>query len=135
MTLRHLINPLGTLTGIIFLFALLNFFVKFINKNYIVKLDKNKNHFVEYYRKVMRFIIKNHKLAGITAFIFMLLHFSIAFFSHRIKITGIIAAIIMLIIVILGIYAKLNKKVKGTWLIAHRNLAFILIAAIIFHII
>ncbi|WP_243441447.1 hypothetical protein [Clostridium arbusti] len=82
----------------------------------------------------MKVIVKNHKLAGIITFIFLVLHFSISYISNRIKITGLIAATIMLIIVILGIYAKLNKKVKGTWLTVHRTLAFILIVAIIFHI-
>ncbi|MDF2503433.1 hypothetical protein [Clostridium sp.] len=134
MDSRHLVSPLGILTAIAFSFALLNFVVKFINKKYIIKLDKAKNHFIVYYTKIMLFIVKNHKIAGITALIFMLLHFSTAFISHRIKITGIIAATIMLIIAILGIYAKLNKKVKGTWLTVHRTLAFILIVALIFHI-
>lgn len=134
MNLRHFIGPLGILTAIGFIFALLNFFVKFINKNYILKLSKDKKYFADYYRKIMRFIIKNHKIAGIITFILMLLHFFIAYTSHRIKTTGTIAAIIMLIIVIIGIYGKISKNIRGKWLVAHRTLAFILIVAIIFHI-
>ena len=134
MNLRHFISPLGILTAIGFIFALLNFFVKFINKNYILKLNKDKRYFASYYTKIMKFIVKNHKTAGIITFILMLSHFFIAYASHRIKMTGIIAAAIMLMVVILGIYGKLNKKVRGKWLTAHRTLAFILILAIILHI-
>ncbi|MFT8314456.1 MAG: hypothetical protein ABF633_09365 [Clostridium sp.] len=134
MNLRHFIGPLGILTAIGFIFALLNFFVKLINKNYILKLPKDKNHFVTYYKKIMKFIVKNHKTAGIITFILMLLHFFIAYNSHRIKITGIIAAIIMAAVVILGIYGKSIKRPRGKWLTIHRSLAFILIIAIIFHI-
>lgn len=134
MNLIHFISPLGILTAIGFIFALLNFFVKFINKNYILKLNKDKRYFASYYTKIMKFIVKNHKTAGIITFILMLSHFFIAYASHRIKMTGIIAAAIMLMVVILGIYGKLNKKVRGKWLTAHRTLAFILILAIILHI-
>lgn len=134
MNLRHFIGPLGTLTAIGFIFTLLNFFIKLVNKNYISKLSKDKKYFVDYYRKIMKFIIKNHKTAGIITFILMSSHFFIAYTSHRIKIAGIISAIIMLVIVILGIYGKLIKKPRGKWLVSHRILAFILIVAITFHI-
>ncbi|MBU3190013.1 hypothetical protein KPL51_10700 [Clostridium bowmanii] len=114
---------------------MLNFFVKYINKKYINKLGKEKKQLVDIYRKVMRLIVKNHKLAGTIAVVSVLTHFFIALSSNRISITGIIAALIMASIFSLGVYgAYINKNYKGMWLKVHRVLAFSLIVAIFIHI-
>lgn len=134
MNLRELIGPLGMLTVIFFGVALLNFFVKFINKNYINKLGKDKKNVVDAYRKVMRFVVKYHKLAGILAVVCMMVHFFIAYSAHFILINGVVALVIMLVVSGLGIYGVyISKNMRGNWLKIHRILAFVLLLAIIVH--
>lgn len=135
MNTRDLIGILGWVTAISFGVAILNYFMKFINKKYINKLGKEKKQIVDLYRKVMKIIIRYHKLAGTIAVISVLTHFFIAFSNGRISISGIIAAILMVLIFILGFYgAFINKKIKGSWLKVHRLIAFALIIAIAIHI-
>ena len=135
MKTGDLIGFLGWVTAISFGIAILNFFVKYINKKYISKLGKDKKQIVDLYRKIMRIIVKNHKLVGTIAVVSVLIHFFIAFSANRIKITGIIAAAIMATIFLLGFYgAYINKNYKGMWLKVHRILAFSLIIAIIVHV-
>ncbi|MBW9157150.1 hypothetical protein G9F71_009375 [Clostridium sp. FP2] len=132
----NLISFLGWITAISFGLAILNFFIKYINKKYISKLGKEKKKLVDMYRKVMRIIVKNHKLVGTIAIVSVLTHFFIAFSSNRISITGVIAALIMATIFCLGFYgAYINKNYKGMWLKVHRALAFSLIIAIVIHIV
>ncbi|MBU3158468.1 hypothetical protein KPL37_01615 [Clostridium frigoris] len=115
---------------------MLNYFVKVINKRYISKLGKEKKQMIDLYRKLMKLIIKYHKLAGTIAIFTVLTHFIIAFSSGRISITGIVAASFMVIIFFLGVYgAFINKNRKGMWLKVHRTMAFVLLLAVVIHII
>lgn len=135
MEIGDLIGILGWVTAISFGIAILNFFVKYINKKYINKLGKEKKQIVDLYRKIMKLIVKNHKLVGTIAVFSVLAHFFIAFSSNRISITGIIAALLMATIFVLGVYgAFINKSYKGMWLKVHRTMAFALLIAIIIHI-
>lgn len=136
MGTKDLIGVLGLVAAISFAVAILNYFVKYINKKYINKLGKEKKQIVDIYRKVMRIIIKNHKVAGTIAVISVLAHFVISFSNGRVSITGIIAAVIMILIFILGFYgAVINKNIKGNWLKVHRFIAFVLVVAIAVHVI
>lgn len=135
MRTGDLIKLLGWVTAISFSLAILNFFVKLVNKKYISKLGKEKKQIVDLYRKIMRIIVKNHKILGTIAVASVLAHFFIAFSSNRISITGIIAALIMASIFILGVYgAFINKNYKAMWLKVHRILAFTLLIAIATHV-
>ncbi|MBU3181188.1 hypothetical protein [Clostridium psychrophilum] len=136
MQTRAIFGFLGFIAVISFGIAIANYFVKYINKRYISKLGKEKQEIVVLYRKIMKIIIKNHKLAGTVAIFAVLAHFIIAFTSIRTSITGIIAALFMLTIFFLGVYgAFINKKHKGMWLKIHRGMAFVLLIAIVIHII
>lgn len=136
MKIADLIGFLGWVTAISFGLAILNFFVKYINKKYINKLGKEKKQIVDLYRKIMKLIVKNHKLLGTIAIFSVLTHFIIAFLSNRISVTGIIAAILMATIFSLGVYgAFINKNYKGMWLKMHRVMAFALLLAIAIHVI
>jgi uncharacterized YccA/Bax inhibitor family protein len=135
MNLKHLISPLGMLTGIFFGIAILNFFVKYVNKTFINKLKSDKNDFKNIYRKFMRLIVKYHKILGTLALIFLVLHFYVSYSSGRLKSTGILAGIIMLVVVLLGFYGfYINKNMRGAWLKVHRVLAFVLLAAVALHV-
>lgn len=79
MNSKDLIGILGWVTVISFGIAILNYFIKYVNKKYISKLGKDKKQIVDIYRKIMKIIVKNHKLAGTIAVISVLAHFFIAF--------------------------------------------------------
>lgn len=131
----EIIEFLGWVTAVSFGFALLNYLLKFVYKKYISKLGKDKGLIVNYYKRIMRQVIKYHKLAGITAMISVALHFIAAFMNNKIKITGIISAVLMLILVLLGVYGTyINKNLRGRWVKIHRAAAFILLLTILIHI-
>jgi len=136
MQTRVLLGFFGIITVISFSVAISNYFVKYIHKKYIIKLGNEKKQLVDLYRKIMRIIIRNHKLIGTIAIFSVLTHFFVGFLSNRISITGIIAALFMFIIFFLGIYgAFINKNHKGMWLKVHRVMAFVLLVAIVIHVI
>jgi len=115
--------------------ALLNFFMKYINRKYINKLSKDKQTFVKVYRTIMKFIVKYHKIAGIIASISIVIHFYLMYNSRGLSISGLIAAVVMWSVFTLGIYGfGINKNMKGSWVKIHRILSFILILLIGFHI-
>jgi hypothetical protein len=135
MNTRHLIGFLGWVAAYGFGIAILNYFVKFINKKVISKLGKDKKQIVDYYRIFMKLIIKYHKLAGTVAVVAVASHFFIAFSNDRTRLTGIVAALIMACIFLIGVYgAFISKNRKGIWLKAHRLLSFLLIIALAIHI-
>lgn len=126
---------LGWITVIFFTLSILNFFIKYINKKFINKLSKEKREFAHIYRKMMKFFIKFHYLFGIVAILTLLLHFIIVITYMGLNISGVVAALLMFAIVILGLYGKfLNKKDSRVWIKIHKILSFLLIAAILYHI-
>lgn len=131
--MKELGNFFGNIIIFLYVLTILNYVLKFINKKYSYLLKKNdKLHSI--YIKIMKFIIKNHKLFGILTVFFILSHFYIQFTTKGLSITGIIAATIMFIQVLLGIYGSKTKNKNKTWLILHRSIAVILFIAILIHI-
>lgn len=128
---------LGWVTAIAFGLAILNFFVKYINKKYIINLSKEKPGLAKKYRIVMRYIVKYHRWAGIAATIAVILHFIVIYTTKDIiSFTGVIAAVAMILIFLLGIFGTyIQKKVNGSWVKIHRGISFVLIAAIVVHLI
>ena len=74
--------------------ALINYFIKFIYKKYIVKLPPEKKKYANIYRMIMKYIVKYHKIIGIIASISIMAHFYLMYTSVRLSVTGLIAAII-----------------------------------------
>jgi hypothetical protein len=135
MTVFDVLEILGWTIIISFSIAIANYVLKFLHKSYVSKLSKKHPQFVTYYRKVMKMVIKVHKLAGLVAGLAVLSHFLVAFTNGMLRTSGIIAAVILGMIVSLGIYgAYVHKGLKKNWLILHRLLAFALIVAIINHV-
>lgn len=118
-----------------YVLALLNFFVKYINKKFINKLPKDKQKLVNVYRAIMRYIVKYHKIIGVVASAAIIGHLYLMYMRIGLSIPGLIAALIMWIIFALGFYGVvINKKFKGKWLKIHRVLAFVLIFVMLFHV-
>lgn len=124
----------GWLTLIFVGSALLNFILKFAKKNFPEQIGKI-NHGNDIMKFLMNIFVKNHKLFGMGAVVFVLTHFIIQFTRGEIRISGYIAAGILILMAIGGIilYAKkLNRKSLIFKL--HRASGFILGFAIIAHL-
>lgn len=133
----NIMGELGELLGILIIVCyavtVLNYFVKFIHRKYRETLKKNEG-FYKVYTTVMKFLVKSHKVFGFLTIAFILLHFYIQFTYIELSITGLIAAGIMLLQVLLGIYGWKVKKKGRTWLYIHRSIAAVLLIAILIHI-
>lgn len=115
--------------------ALLNFFVKYINKKYTNKMPKDKKKYADIYRFIMKFVVRYHKIAGIVASIALVAHFYFMYQYKGVSIPGLIAAVVMWIVFVLGIYGVwINKNMRGPWVKVHRILSFILIVLVAFHV-
>ena len=132
--MKELGEFLGWLIIISYGLTVLNFIVKAVNKKYSKQIAKNIK-FKKHFTAVMRFIIKNHKFFGFATVGFILIHFAVQFTNRGLNITGLIAAIIMILQIFLGMYgAYINKKRAGAWFYTHRTIAAVLLAAIFIHI-
>lgn len=117
-----------------YIFALLNFFIKYVNKKYINKLLKDKKNYVALYRKIMKYVIKYHKIAGVIAVLALSVHFYVLYGFRGLSITGFAAIIVMFIVALLGVYGVISKSKKKYWLKVHRGLSFLLIVLICLHL-
>lgn len=136
MFVSKIIEFLGWLTAVSFGLALLNYILKWLNKNLIPKLPENLKKYVPLYQKLMKLVIKNHKWFGFLAFAAVGTHFIIAFTSGFLSLTGIVSALLMMLMVFLGIYGTYVKnRKKGPWLLVHRSISVLMVLTIIIHII
>lgn len=118
-----------------YVIALLNFFIKYINKKYVNKLPKDKQKIIGIYREIMKFVVKYHKVAGIIASISIVIHFYLMYRFKGLSISGLVAAVVMWIVFTLGIYGfGINKNMRGWWVKIHRILSFLLILLIFLHL-
>lgn len=100
MALVGIAKLLGWVVVIGYVVALMNFFIKYINKKYINKLPK-ESKFKDNYRKLMRFIVKNHKIIGGVTSLIIIFHFIVLFIKVGLSVTGLIAFLIMISIFLL----------------------------------
>lgn len=118
-----------------YIIALINSFMKYINKKYINKLSKDKKTYGDVYRLVMRCVVRYHKAAGVVATIAVIGHLYLMYNFKGLSIPGLIAAIVMWIVFTLGIYGfGINKNMRGSWIKVHRFLSFVLIVLVGFHV-
>lgn len=131
--LKQIGGFLGNVVYILFLLALLNYVVKYINRKFRNNLMNNEAVY-QLFIKLMKFTVKNHRYFGLMAIIFLLLHMAVQMSLHGINITGTIAAVIMLAEIALGYYGFKVKKKGKTWLKVHRVIAVVLLISIIIHL-
>ncbi|MFA9465283.1 MAG: cytochrome b5 domain-containing protein [Velocimicrobium sp.] len=133
-----MIHELGGFLGWLIVWTyvgtMLNYVTKAVNKKWGKKISSTP-----FGKKIMGFCMKvfvrNHKYFGLSTVIFLLLHFTIQFISFGFNLSGGLAASLLMIQVILGIYASLtHKKRKGAWFILHRIIAILLVFGICFHV-
>lgn len=123
----------GQLIIACYIFAILNFLFKFINRHFGNKLKKHPKLY-SYYLKLMKFFIKNHRYFGMAAIIFIIIHAYIQYNRYGVSITGSLAALIMLLQIGLGMYGKYKNKKGKNWLMVHKVLAVLLLFAILNHV-
>ncbi|WP_425804635.1 hypothetical protein ACHOLT_20595 [Desulfitobacterium sp. Sab5] len=131
--LKEIGGFLGDIVYILFLLALLNYVVKYINRKFRNQLLNNEAIY-QLFIKLMKFTVKNHRYFGLMAIIFLLLHTAVQMSLHGINITGTIAVVIMLAEIGLGYYGSKVKKKGKTWLKAHRVISVLLLISIFIHL-
>jgi hypothetical protein len=129
----------GALFGILVIFfyllTILNYLVKLINRKYGKRMRSHEKGY-RIYTGFMKFIIKNHRLFGAAALLFLIIHVIIQYNAYQyLNQTGAAAASVLLLQVILGIYG--SKKGMGKtrkWLYYHRTVAVLLPVVIAVHV-
>lgn len=133
--MRGFVGFFGSLTAISFGISVFNYFIKWINKNVINKLDKKYDNIKKYYRLLMKTVVKYHKYFGITAGISSVIHLILSINTIGISILGLISFVLIWIVALMGIVNVYLAKTKSRgWVKAHRTLAFLLILSIIVHV-
>lgn len=127
-------NVLGILTAILFGIAIANFPVKWINRNWVMKLPK-EHPFRVGYQSVLKFLVKNHRFFGFGAAAVMAAHVILQILFKWVSVTGIVAAALALVTVILGVVLFKSKKRTPAMLWAHRGAVLSLILAFAAHVI
>lgn len=134
--MREVAEFFGWISLLGYSISVLNFFMKYINKKYINKLSKENKKYIDMYRLIMKYVVRYHKLAGVIASVSIIVHFYLMYKYRGLSITGLIAAIFMWIVGILGIYGfSINKNMRGSWVKIHRILGLILILLVLIHVI
>jgi len=121
-----------------FAFALILFVIRYINKNYMTQITnklKGKKNYLDLYRKVIGFIVKNHKAFGLTATGVVFLHLIIMWKYVEISVSGLVALVLMVLVAGVGMFSTYLKKQKKAPLTKlHSILAGALLVAIIIHL-
>jgi hypothetical protein len=127
-------EALGVLTAILFGVAIANFFVKWINRNWVMKLPK-EHAFRTGYQSVMKFLVKNHRFFGFGAVVVMISHVVLQILFQWVSITGIVTAGFAVVTIALGVILFKSKKRTPAMLWAHRGAVIALFLAFLVHVI
>lgn len=111
---------LGWCTGICFMAAVLTYIVKRVNKRWILPLPK-ESPVRQLYGKVMKWIIKYHRYFGLGAAAAVALHLAVQLTSEAPSYSGLTAAALLLLTVLLGTVMLYGRK--GKLLGVHRVVA------------
>ena len=127
-------EALGVITAVLFGIAILNFFIKWGNRNWVMKLPK-ENAFRSGYQTVMKFLVKNHRFFGFGAALVMVSHVVLQITFQWVSITGLITAGLAVVTVALGVIMFKSKKRTPAMLWAHRGAVIALTLAFLAHVI
>lgn len=123
--------------ALVYAFAgtILNYILKFVNKRFSKKIatfPKGKRIM----KLLMTIFVRNHKYFGFATVALLIAHFAAEFSRFGINMTGAIAASLMVLQVLLGLYANIRKRPrKGLWFVAHRSIALLIVLGISIHLI
>lgn len=115
--------------------TLLNYVVKRVNRIWIMKLPKDSPGRAAYQR-FMRFIVGNHRWFGLATTVALLIHFYIQYQIWGFFRSGLVAGGLLITQGFLGAYGNFAcKRKNGPWLVAHRIVSVLLIAAVVTHVV
>lgn len=124
----------GSLITIFFLLASVSYLLTWIFKNYrhLLKINADIN---KLYMRVLQFIKKYHQWFGYATILFIFIHAFIQIQNSEISVTGIIAAILMGIEVLLGYLGQyiISKPRPKWWILIHRIIPIAIIVMILIH--
>lgn len=134
-----MVEDFGELFGWILIMAIvgtmLNYGLKFINRHFGKKIS-NYPALKKIMKGLMTVFVINHKYFGTASIILLLAHFIAQFSIFGLNVTGGVVALLLILQVGLGIYGRAKKRPRrGTWFIAHRIIAILLVFGVAFHII
>ena len=132
--MNQLGNWMGVLAAALFILAIFNFVVKFINRKWVMRLPK-ENKFKRGYTTVMKFLVKNHRFFGFGAATSVVAHVVLQIVFKWVPVTGILAAALAAVTVALGVVLFKAKKRTPAMLWAHRSAVIALVLAITAHVI
>ena len=124
----------GILIIILYGLTISKYILRFIDKKYKDKLSKYET-FYKIFSIIKKFVMKNHRILGVSSILVLLIHFIIQFSTVGFSLTGLLAAVLLISQAILGIYMVVNRKRFKTILKIHKVLASVLLIAILIHII
>ena len=127
-------EALGIITAALYGIAILNFFIKWGNRNWVMKLPKD-SAFRGTYQTVMKFLVKNHRFFGFGAVGVMVTHVTLQIIFQWVSVSGLIAAGLALLTIALGIILFKSKKRTPAMLWVHRGSVIALTIAVIVHLI
>ena len=132
---RELGNLFGNLMIAAFAGTIFNYCVKYAHRRWGKILSGSVAG-----KRIMKFLmtvfVRHHRYFGFAAVLFLMLHTVIKFSIHGVNLTGAIAAVLIIIQMLIGIYAQIGKRPRaGLWFSAHRCIALLIIAGIVFHLI
>lgn len=132
--MREIGNLFGTLTGVLFSLALLNYPVKWVNKRWISKMPKDSS-VRKGYTAIMRVLVQKHRIFGIGAAIILLIHLILQIKYKWISTTGLVGAVLLLGTVLIGadLFFR-HRGSRGALLKLHRTAAVLLLAAVAVHL-
>ncbi|BCN32293.1 cytochrome b5 domain-containing protein [Anaeromicropila herbilytica] len=127
-------NLFGWLIVISYVGTMLNYVVKAINRKYGKKIAKNQNA-KQIMSLLMKVFVKYHRLFGYATVVFLIVHYVMQYMNFGFNITGTVAAALMIIQVLVGIYGSYRaKKRAGAWFFTHRLIGILLILGIVLHV-
>ena len=132
--MREIGNFFGTLTGVLFTLALLNYPIKWVNKRWINKLPK-ESPVRKLYTAIMRVIVQKHRIFGLGAAIVLVIHLLLQVKYKWISATGLLGAALLLGTVFIGadLFFR-HRGSRGALLKLHRTAAALLLAAVAVHL-
>lgn len=123
---------LGVLTAVCYFAAVSDYFWKLVLRLWVSRLPKD-SALKTGYMSLMRFALKYHRWFGVAAGILAPVHLLVQITNGKYSLTGIIAASLMAVTVILGILIAWGRRPKIVKI--HRSLAFSVLAMVVIHLI
>lgn len=127
-------KTLGWLIVISYLLAGMNYIMKLINRKCYRQVNRNPV-MKKIFNRLMKIIVRNHRLFGFSAVTLILFHFVIQFTNYGLSKKGLLAASLIIFQNVLGVYrVRVKKRYKPVWLFSHKIMALIILFAILRHI-